>query len=126
MTYHPHYYQPYPTSAYGYPQPGGVAVLGVTGALLAGSMAAAQAIRKVKNKELDNAQALSQVAKESLGAGIATAAGAAVGKTLFQSGPLSLAAMIAVSIGVKYAYDELLMPKTAERPTAPAKTSKSK
>lgn len=91
----------------------GVVAMGVAGALVTGSVAAASEIRKVREDKADNVQALVKVGKEALGGGLAWAAGAAVAKTVFRSNILGILTMVAVSAGVKYAYDGLTSPKAA-------------
>lgn len=109
------------------PAAGGIVAMGVAGALMTGSMAAATELRKNESAEC-RAQTIMKVGKEALGGGIALAAGAAVAKTLFRSNLLGIVAMVAVSAGVKYAYDGLTAPKEAgaEKEAAPAKTAKAK
>lgn len=109
------------------PAVGGIVAMGVAGALVTGSVAAATELRKKENAEC-RAHTAMKVGKEALGGGIAWAAGAAVAKTLFRSNVLGIVAMVAVSAGVKYAYDGLTAPKeaVAEKEAAPAKTAKTK
>lgn len=109
------------------PAAGGIVAMGVAGALVTGSVAAATELRKKENAECRGQTAM-KVGKEALGGGIAWATGAAVAKTLFRSNILGIIAMVAVSAGVKYAYDGLTAPKEAEaeKEAAPAKTAKAK
>ncbi len=84
---------------------GAVAAMGLAGALIAGSAAAARDMRLVKANEMSGPEAAGDVVKEALGGALATAAGAAAAGTFFRSGPLALAAMAVVGAGVKYLYD---------------------
>lgn len=115
------------TIASNVPTAGGIVSMGVAGALVTGSVAAATELRKAGDAE-SRTQAAMTVGKEALGGGIAWAAGAAVAKTLFRSNLLGILAMVAVSAGVKYAYDGLTAPKAeeVEKKAAPAKTAKTK
>lgn len=109
------------------PAVGGIVAMGVAGALVTGSVAAATELRKKESAECRSQTAM-KVGKEALGGGIAWAAGAAVAKTLFRSNLLGIVAMVAVSAGVKYAYDGLTAPKegVAEKEAPPAKAAKTK
>lgn len=109
------------------PAAGGIVAMGVAGALVTGSVAAATELRKKENAQC-RGQTVMRVGKEALGGGIAWATGAAVAKTLFRSNILGIVAMVAVSAGVKYAYDGLTAPKEAEaeKKTPPAKAAKAK
>lgn len=105
----------------------GIAAMGVAGALVTGSVAAAREFRNTQTDDETKTNALAKVGKEALGGGIAWAAGAAVAKTLFRSNILGIVAMVAVSAGVKYAYDGLLAPKEAKAVEGePAKAHKTK
>ena len=103
---------------------GGIVAVGVAGALLTATFSAAKEIRKVRQEGKDSTEAVVSVAKESLGAGLATAAGAMVGRTFFRSSALGVAAMLAARVGVMYAYEGLTAPKTVEEVPAPAKSVK--
>lgn len=121
------YYNNYPISPVA--APGGVVAAGVAGALVVASMGAAKAIRKVRAGKKTHTEAANKIAREALGTGIAMAAGAAVAKTLFRSNALGLAAMVAVSIGAKYAYDEMLhtcAEKREHREESPIKAAPEK
>ena len=120
-----HSNQSYSTTVSNTAPVGGVVAMGVAGALITGAVSAAQEIRKVKEGEEDRAQAVSRVAKESLGGGLALATGAVVAKTLFRSTGLGLIAMLAVGAGVKYAYDGFMKPN-AEAKASASKTPKTK
>lgn len=89
----------------------GVVAMGVAGALITGAVAAATAIRDAKTHPEKTGQVVSKVGKEALGGGLAWAAGAAVARTFFRSNVIGILAMVAVSTGVKYAYDGILTPK---------------
>lgn len=99
----------------------GIVSAGVTGAVITGAGSAACEIRKVKNGEIEKSEAVSTVAKNALGGGLAVATGAAVGKLLFRSNILGAAAMVATSVGVLYALNGLKDKKQA----APAEAEKT-
>ena len=83
---------------------GGLAATGLAGAVVSGTVAAAKGMREVREGK-DRSEIVRTVARESLGGGLALAAGAFVARSLFRSTPLGFVAMLAVSIGAKYAYD---------------------
>ena len=100
--------------------------LGVAGALVNGSVAAADEIRKAREGKEDRAQAVTNVAKEAVGGGLAVAAGAAVARALFRPSLVGAVAMVAVSVGVKYAYNNLMAKAAAAPVKAPAKAEPAK
>jgi hypothetical protein len=116
----------YPTSAPTVSAVDGYVAFGVARALLTATSSVAREIRNVKEHGKDPTQAVVSVAKETIGTSLANVAGAVVGKTLFRSSALGFATMLAVSVGVKYAYDGLTTPKVAEAATTPVKAAKSK
>ena len=110
----------YPPQAYTTPvaPASGVFAMGVAGALITATSTAARGVRDVQSGLKTRQEAVNTVVKESLGAGLAVAAGAAVGKTLFRSGPACLLTMLAVGVGAKYVYDGMV--DNALRAAAPA------
>ena len=106
----------------------GILAAGMVGAAITATLVAARELREVKQENKDNVEALGNIAKESLGGGIAVAAGAAVAKTFFRSSTLGFAAMLAVGIGTKYAYDAVIAKACATKnlceKNIPAKAAK--
>lgn len=87
----------------------GIVSMGVAGALISATSTVARNIRDIQRGTKTRQEALNGVVKESVGTGLAVAAGAAVGKTLFRtSGAACLLTMLAVGIGAKYAYDGMV------------------
>ena len=121
---HPNMYaQNYPVSGYNQVSPlNGALAMGLAGALISGSVAAAGEFRKVKENHEARKDAVTVVGREALGGGIAWAAGSVVAKTLFRSNVLSIVAATAVAAGVKYAYDGFVSPQDK----AVAKSAKTK
>ena len=78
---------------------------GAMGAIVGGALAAAQAIPKVKNNQINASQAVGEVFKEAAGTGVATAAGACVAGAVSLGGFTSLLAMFGVATGVKYLWN---------------------
>jgi hypothetical protein len=120
-------YQTYPQSPLRTALPtGGIVAMGLAGAVITAIGATARGLRETKAGEITRSEMIVDVAKEALGGGLATAAGAAVAGTVTRSGALSLAAMAAVGIGVKYVYDGMVgsVCQTAPAETAPVKAVK--
>lgn len=105
---------------------GGVVAMGLAGAVITAIGATARGLRDAKTGAKTRSEVIGDVAKEALGGGLATAAGAAVAGAVFRSNALSLAAMAAVGIGVKYAYDGMVGSVCTAAPAeaAPAKPAK--
>ncbi|MFZ5812516.1 MAG: hypothetical protein ACOY4F_10775 [Thermodesulfobacteriota bacterium] len=83
---------------------GAVTAMGLAGAVIGGTVAAAKDLRQVKEGDMTREAAAGHVLKEAVGTGLATAVGAVAG-TLFRSSFLGLVTMAAVGIGTKYLYD---------------------
>ncbi|WP_176636850.1 magnetosome protein MamC [Desulfolutivibrio sulfoxidireducens] len=83
---------------------GAVTAMGLAGAVIGGTVAAAKDLRQVKEGDMTREAAAGHILKEAVGTGLATAVGAVAG-TFFRSSILGLAAMAAVGIGTKYIYD---------------------
>ncbi|NMC49145.1 MAG: magnetosome protein MamC [Desulfovibrio sp.] len=83
---------------------GAVTAMGLAGAVIGGTVAAAKDLRQVKEGDMTREAAAGHVLKEAVGTGLATAVGAVAG-TLFRSSVLGLVTMAAVGIGTKYLYD---------------------
>jgi hypothetical protein len=121
------YYQAYPQTQTRTVLPvGGIVAMGLAGAVITAVGATARGLRDAKDGAKTRAEVVTDVAREALGGGLATAAGAAVAGTVFRSGALSLAAMAAVGIGVKYVYDGMAASVCSAAPAeaAPAKPAK--
>ena len=81
--------------------------MGYVGAVMGATSAAAKNIPMVKNNELDRAEAVKIVLKESAGVGLAAAvATAVVGTVAPRSGFLSILGFAAVTTGVKMLWDK--------------------
>lgn len=105
---------------------GGIVAMGLAGAVITAVAATARGLRELKDGDATRSEVIGEVAKEALGGGLATAAGAAVAGTVFRSNALSLVAMAAVGIGVKYVYDGMVGSacKAVTAESVPAKASK--
>lgn len=121
------YTQNYPSANYAYASPlNGALAMGIAGALITGSVAAASEFRKVKEAQTSQADALAAVGKEALGGGVAWAAGAVVGNTLFRSNVLSIITTTAVAAGVKYAIDGFAASRQPASKAAPKQSKTAK
>ncbi|WP_034641188.1 magnetosome protein MamC [Desulfovibrio inopinatus] len=87
---------------------GAVATMGLVGAMMGGMVAAARGIRDSQTESTTRGEILGHVLKESVGAGLAAAAGTAAAGVVSRNSALSLVAMTAVGIGTKYFYDGLV------------------
>ena len=76
------------------------------GAIIAGTSSAAKNIRYFQNDEVDITEAVTDVLKESVGSGLATAAAAAAVRVVAPSNRFFyFATMVSVAIGAKYLWD---------------------
>ncbi len=116
---------------------GAVTAMGLAGAVIGGTVAAAKDLRQVKEGDMTREAAAGHVLKEAVGTGLATAVGAVAG-TFFRSSLLGLVTMAAVGIGTKYLYDGVTglaaskvkasaktVAKPAAKTTAKAETAKT-
>ncbi len=87
---------------------GAVTTMGIVGAVLGGISAAARGIRASQAKDVNRTQIVGEVLKESVGAGLAVAAGTAAAGAISRNSAVSFAAMAVVGIGTKYLYDGLV------------------
>ena len=79
--------------------------IGILGGLVGGTAAAAKNIKDYRNGDVTETQAAIEVGKETLGAGVATAAGAAAAGLVGTSVVASVLAVITVSTGAKFLWD---------------------
>ncbi len=105
--------------------------MGGFGMIVGGSASAAANIRRMNNNEIDRSQAIKNVTRDSIGAGVATAAATAVVGALRLGGLFNIAGTLAVATAAKYLYDTAFEPqaepatKAAPKPAAkPASTAK--
>jgi hypothetical protein len=87
------------------------AMLGAMGAVVGGTIAAIENTQKVAKGERNSAEAIANVAKETLGTGISTAAGAAAMAALGIGGLIGLAGFTAVATISKGLLDSILYDK---------------
>jgi hypothetical protein len=85
-----------------------VVAMGLIGAMVGASAAAAGNIRKVRQGEMNNGEAVSGTVREAAGAGLATAAGAAVADNVGNNTLLSTVVLLAVATGAKYAWNSFM------------------
>lgn len=100
--------------------PAATAASGTVGAIVGGTAAIARDVKRVKDGEMTTSQAAGDIAKESAGTGIATAAGVAVVGTLGMTGFLGILGMVGVASGTKYIWDRAFAFKPAKCKAAEA------
>ena len=114
MNHNTHPSPPYKATYTAVSLPKAALAIGGLGAIVGGSAAAAKNIRRVKTEAVNREEAVKDVFKEAAGAGLATAAAAAIVGTLgIRSGLVSVLGMLTVATGTKFAWDCLMAPKTA-------------
>jgi hypothetical protein len=88
--------------------PSNALAIGTMGAFVGGIAATATNTYKVTKGELGKAEAAKNVAQETLGTGLATAAGAAVTTVLGLGGVVGLAGLLVVATLTKEAWDQAM------------------
>ena len=81
------------------------ASIGVLGGIVGGTAAAAKNIKSLKNGEISQSEAALDVGKETVGAGVATAAAAVAAGMVGSSVLISAVTVIGVGTGAKYFWD---------------------
>jgi len=95
---------------------GSVTSMGVFGAVAGGTIAAVSNSVRVAKGELSGPEAISNVAKETVGTGLCTAAGMAAVRALGSGGIVGLIAFFAAAGIVKIIWDSVVSsPKTASQ-----------
>ena len=98
--------------------------MGGVGAVIGAVTAAAKNIPMAKNDEIDRTEAVKNILKESVGVGLATAAGTVVAATIMpRSGFFSLLGFATVATGTKVLLDKMVY---SDKSLLPAKKSESK
>jgi hypothetical protein len=98
--------------------------MGGVGAVIGGAAAAAKNIRRVKDDEINGAEAVKNTIKEAAGTGLATATATVVVGALGATGFFSLAGFLSITTGAKYVWDSVTA--FAKSPASLSKQVKSK
>jgi hypothetical protein len=109
--------------------------MGGFGMIVGAAGSAAANIRRLNNNEIERGQAMKNVVRDSVGAGVATAAATAVAGALRLGGLFNVAGLLTVATATKYLYDTafepqavpaVALPEPDEKTAAPAakKTAK--
>lgn len=86
--------------------PAAVVATGALGVVVGGTVAAAKDIKRVRDGEMTQTEAVADIGKESVGTGISTATGVAVVGALGVGGFLGLLGIMGVAAGTKYLWDK--------------------
>ncbi len=86
------------------------------GAIVGGTSAVAKNIRRVRDSQISREDAVKDTMKEAAGAGLATAAAAAVVRSVGATGLLSLAGVLVVATSAKYFIDSVVGPEKSPVP----------
>lgn len=86
--------------------PAATSAAGSAGVIVGGTVATARDIKRVKDGEMTKSQAVVDVAKESVGTGLSTAAGVAVVGALGFGGLLGILGFVGVASGTKYLWNK--------------------
>ncbi|WP_027179988.1 magnetosome protein MamC [Maridesulfovibrio bastinii] len=95
--------------------PAAVTASGTVGAVVGGTVAVAKDIKKVKDGSMTKKEAAGDVARESLGTGLSTAAGVAVIGAAGIGGVVGLLGIVGVASGTKYLWDKAFASKAEKK-----------
>ena len=87
--------------------------MGGFGMIVGAASSAAANIRRLNNGDIERGQALKNVVRDSVGAGVATAAATAVVGALRLGGLFNVAGLLTMATATKYMYDTALEPQAA-------------
>lgn len=96
--------------------PAAISASGAAGAVIGGTVAAARDIGRVRDGEMSKGEAVMDIGKESVGTGLATAAGVAVVGALGIGGFAGLLGIAGVAAGTKYLWNKKFAYRSKQQP----------